>query len=291
MAPNVSGSSTSDNIKEGGVLPKISVVVPSLNMAGFIGETIESIVGQDYPNIECIVTDGGSNDGTLDILKKYGDRISWISEKDSGQSEAINKGLKKATGDICAYLNADDVYEPGCFRRVANCFTKNTAAKWLYGKCTIIDEKGAEIRKPITRYKNFWQKRYSYNWLLVQDFIAQPAVFWRRELTEEMGLFDVKEHIAMDYDYWLRAGAKYRPGFIDDYLARFRLHPVSKSATGYVKAARTALNLGRKYAALEKRNFMLPLQYVNCGAVIAIYSIFNLLASRNGMAGKPDKLV
>ena len=262
------------------MLPKISVVIPSFNMATFIDKTIQSIVNQNYPNAECIVMDGGSTDGTLDILKKYDSHITWVSEKDEGQSDAINKGLQKATGDIFAYLNADDVYEPGCFQKVADCFQENTAAKWLYGKCVIIDEDDVEIRRAITQYKYFWQRRYSYNWLLVLDFIAQPAVFWRRELTEDIGLFDVNEHLAMDYDYWLRAGARYQPGFIDDYLARFRLHSVSKSATGYSTAAKAALHLGRKWAAVQKRGYLLPLQYLNYFIVVCIYTILGLFTTR-----------
>lgn len=261
------------------MLPKISVVIPSFNMARFIDETIQSILGQDYPDTECIVIDGGSTDGTIDILKKYGDRITWVSEKDEGQSDAINKGLQRVTGDIFAYLNADDIYEPGCFKKVAGYFQDFPAARWLYGKCMVINEDGAEIRRAITRYKYFWQRRYSYNWLLVLNFIAQPAVFWRRELTEEIGLFDVSEHLAMDYDYWLRAGAMYQPGFIDDYLACFRLHSVSKSATGFITAAKAALKLGRKWAASRKRGYLLPLQYLNFFIVIVIYSILGVFST------------
>jgi glycosyltransferase involved in cell wall biosynthesis len=262
------------------MLPKISVIIPSFNMAAFIDSTIRSIVNQGYPNVECIVMDGGSTDGTLDILKKYDNRIIWVSEKDKGQSDAINKGIRKATGDIVTYLNADDFYEPECFQKVAAYFQKYPATRWLYGKCVIVDEGNVEIRRFITRYKYFWQKRYSYNWLLVLNFIPQPAVFWRRELTEEIGLFDVNEHLAMDYDYWLRAGAKYKPAFIDDYLARFRLHSVSKSSTGYVTAAKAALKLGRKWAASEKRNCLLPLQYLNFLIVVGIYSMMGLFTSR-----------
>ena len=261
------------------MLPKISVVIPSFNMARYIDETLKSIVNQDYPNIECIVMDGGSTDGTLEILKKYEKQITWISEKDKGQSDAINKGLSKATGDILTYLNADDVYEPGCFQKLADYFQKYPETKWVYGKCLIVDEKGSEIRRAITGYKYFWQKRYSYDWLMVMDFIAQPATFWRRELTEEIGLFDVDEHLAMDYDYWLRAGARYQPGFIDDYLARFRMHSVSKSSLGYVTAAKAALRLGRKRAALQKRNYLLPLQYINFLIVVSIYSMLGLFNS------------
>lgn len=253
--------------------PKISVVIPSYNSAQFIEETIRSIVSQDYPNRECIVVDGGSNDGTLGILQKYEGRIKWISERDAGQSDAINKGLKRAEGDIVTYLCADDVYEPDCFRKVADFFTKNPDRRWVYGKCRIINENGKEIRKPVTWYKNFWQRQYSYTSLLIMDFIAQPAVFWRRELNEEIGLLDINQHLAMEYDYWLKIGAKYQPGFIDAYLARFRWHDVSKSATSFSTAARDALDVAKRHAIAQRRGWLIPLQYLNYWLVVATYSL------------------
>ena len=242
-------------------------------MAPFIDETIQSVIGQDYPNVECIVIDGGSDDSTLDILKRYENRIKWVSEKDKGQSDAINKGIALATGDILTYLNADDSIEPGCLKKVADYFSKNTAVMWLYGKCLIVNGDGKVIRRPISWYKSFWQKRYTYSWLLIMDFISQPTVFWRSQLTEEIGLFDITEHLAMDYDYWLRAGAKYRPGYIDSYLARFRLHSVSKSSTSFGTAAKAALKIGREQAILQRRWYVLPFQYLTLFLVVGTYSI------------------
>jgi len=257
----------------------ISVVVPSYNAAAFIGKTIDSVLNQDYPKLQCIVVDGDSDDGTQDILKKYEGRIEWISEKDRGQSDAINKGLKLAKGEIVTYLNADDVYEKDCLGKVADVFTQNPNCRWVYGKCRVIDENGTEIRKLITWYRSFWQRRYSYNRLLVVDFISQPSVFWRRELVDEFGLFDVNEHLAMEYDFWLRIGAKYEPVFIDEYLSRFRLHPVSKSATSFSAAAKNAMLVAKRSAVSQKRGFLVPLQYLNYLAVVSLYSMLNL-ASR-----------
>jgi glycosyltransferase involved in cell wall biosynthesis len=259
---------------------KISIVIPSYNMAKFVEETIQSVINQKYPDFECIVIDGGSTDDTISILKKYQDKIVWISEKDKGQSEAINKGLKRASGDIVTFINADDTYEQGCFQKVADYFEKTPGSKWVYGKCRIINENGREIHKMITWYKGIWQKSYSFNTLLIMDFISQPEAFWRRDLTEEIGLFDVSEHLAMDYDYWLRAGSKYRPGFIDEYLARFRLHRTSKSALGFTAAAKTALGIGRKHAIMQKKGFLIPLQYLNYWLVATTYSLLNSLPFR-----------
>lgn len=258
--------------------PRISVIIPSYNAVGSIAETIQSILNQDYSNFECIVIDGGSNDGTLDILKRYEGQVTWLSETDKGQSDAINKGLKLTSGDIVAYICADDIYEEDCFRKVADFFDRNPGVMWVYGKCEIMDENGSEIRRPVTWYKNFWQKRYSYNKLLVMDFIAQPAVFWRKELVDEIGFFDVNEHLAMDYDYWLRVGARYDPGFIDAHLATFRVRPGSKSSMGFSKQAKEALGISRKYANSAKRDFLVPLQYLNYFLVVFIYSVLNLVS-------------
>jgi glycosyltransferase involved in cell wall biosynthesis len=262
---------------EVGIMLKISIIIPSYNTAQFIEETIQSVLNQNFSPLECIVIDGGSSDSTLDILKKYEGRLIWISEKDRGQSDAINKGLKLASGDIVAYICADDVYEGDCFQKVANFFDQNPTAKWVYGKCKIINENGLEIRKPITWYKYFWQRRYSYTRLLVLDFIAQPAVFWRKELVDEIGLFDINARLVMDYEYWLRAGGKYNPGFIDDYLASFRVHSQSRSSVNFSAAAREALSVARTYAKKEKRNFLIPLQCLNYLSVIVGYSILNLI--------------
>jgi glycosyltransferase involved in cell wall biosynthesis len=149
---------------------KISIITPSYNQAEFIERTIQSIFSQNYPDIEYIVMDGGSTDGTVKILKKYSDQIIWKSEKDNGQSDAINKGLKIATGEIVAYLNSDDTYEPGTLKKVADFFQKNPEKKWVYGKCKIINKKDQEIRKWITAYKNLLLKNYSYSKLLSENF-------------------------------------------------------------------------------------------------------------------------
>lgn len=256
---------------------KICVIIPCYNSAEFIEETILSILNQDYPNLQCVVVDGGSTDGTLSILDKYqSNRLSWISEKDNGQSDAINKGLQLVKGDIVTYLNADDVYEQNCFRDVSEFFTKFPDQKWLYGNCRIINENGKEIRKLITQYKNFWQRHYGYSRLLVMDFIAQPSVFWRTELTDELGLFDINNHLTMDYEYWLRIGAKYKPGFINEYLARFRLHSTSKSATRFHAASTEALGIAREYAVSQNRSWLIPLQYLSYLLVISTYSLLKV---------------
>jgi glycosyltransferase involved in cell wall biosynthesis len=210
-------------------LPRITVVTPSLNQGRFIERTIQSVLDQQYPDLEYLVIDGGSTDGTIDLLRKFGSRIQWVSEKDRGQSHAINKGLAKATGEICAFLNADDLYEPGALRRVGDYFAGSPERMWLAGRCRIIDTAGREIRKPVTAYKNFWLLGGSYNVLTVLNYVSQPAVFWRRRAMEETGPLNEKLYYGMDYDLWLRIGKRHPLGTVPQYLASFRVHAASKT--------------------------------------------------------------
>jgi glycosyltransferase involved in cell wall biosynthesis len=210
-------------------LPRISILTPSYNQAKYIEETIKSVLNQRYPDLEYIVIDGGSTDGTLDILKQYENQIQWISEKDRGQSHAINKGLRLATGKVIAFLNSDDVYEPGALMSVGSFFDEHSEAAWLTGRCRIVDQEGREIRKAITLYKNMWLRLKSFAVLQVLDYVSQPATFWRRCVIEKVGLFDESLRYAMDYDYSLRVGRHFKLWVLNQYLASFRIHPSSKA--------------------------------------------------------------
>lgn len=211
-------------------LPKISVITPSFNQAQFLEKTITSVLSQNYPNLEYIIMDGGSTDETLDILKRYTGKIKWILEKDRGQSHAINKGLKMATGDIHCFINSDDYFKEGTLLKVGKYFAQKKDAFWLTGKCMIVNEKGKEVRKIITLYKNIFLKYYRFKeLLLIINYISQPSTFWRKEVTEKIGLMDEKLQYSMDYDYWLRIGQKYRLDFLDEYLASYRIHSKSKA--------------------------------------------------------------
>ncbi|MFZ2976073.1 MAG: glycosyltransferase family 2 protein [Candidatus Moraniibacteriota bacterium] len=253
---------------------KISIITPSFNQAQFIERTIKSVLEQNYPDLEYIVMDGGSTDGTVEILKKYSDRIIWKSEKDRGQSDAINKGLKIATGDIVAYLNSDDTYEPKALQKVADYFSRNPNSKWAYGKCKIINANDQEIRKPITWYKNFLLKKYSYSKLLCENFISQPAVFWKREIHSELGFFNESEHFCMDYEFWLRIGRKYPAGVINDYLANFRYYSNSKSGSVNKKQFQDELRLAKKFGAGYP--LLIFLHKINYYKITGIYRILNL---------------
>ena len=229
------------------ILPRISVITPTYNQGHFIENTIHSVLDQGYPNLEYIILDGGSTDGTVDILKKYERHLIWKSEKDRGQSDALNKGFRMATGEILAFINSDDIYEPGALRKVGLLFACNPKISWLTGRCRIINTQGREIRKLITYYKNFWLLFKSYTLLLVIDYISQPATFWRRRVIEQIGLFNEDLHLTMDYEFSLRVGTKYKLWVTNQTLASFRIHSASKS-TYIVEHFDEDLAVARRYA-------------------------------------------
>lgn len=211
--------------------PKISVIIPSLNQGDFIETAIHSVIGQNYPALELWVIDGGSTDKTLEKLRTLPSSVHWISEKDAGQTDAINKGLRRATGDILAYLNADDVLLPGSLFVVAEAFQNHPNILWLTGRCKIVDRNLRETRSMITLYKNLLLGLKSLTILYITNYISQPSTFWRRELMEEIGYFDENLRFVMDYEYWLRAWQKFPPLVLPRYLAAFRIQPQSKTTS------------------------------------------------------------
>lgn len=214
--------------------PRISIITPSFNQAKFIKATINSVLSQNYPNLEYIVMDGGSTDGTVDILKSYGGKIIWKTQKDHGQTDAINQGLKKSTGDILSYLNSDDILFPGVLQKVAEYFEKYPDCQWLTGDCLVINEAGKPSKGGwlIRVYKRFLLKIYSPKLLkIVDNMIPQPSTFWTRAAYQKIGPFDEKLHYVMDYDYWLRMSKLYRPHDLKLPISGFRSQPDSKSET------------------------------------------------------------
>jgi len=228
---------------------KISIVTPVLNQAAFLERTIRSVLDQRGEfELEHLVVDGGSTDGTLEILRRYADRLRWLSEPDTGQSDAINKGLRLVNGDVLAWLNADDLYLPGALAHVAAEW-RHTSFAWAFGNCRIINAADVEIRRGITAYK-IWQSRgYSYRRLLRRNFIPQPAVFFSRAAYEQVGELDRDLTYAMDYDYWLRLGRRWCPRYVDHFLAAFRWHPRSKTGAAYRAAAWETFQVARRHAA------------------------------------------
>lgn len=198
-------------------LPKISIVTPSLNQGHFIEDAILSVQNQGYPNFEHIVVDGGSNDGTIEILKRYR-HLQWLSERDSGQSDAINKGFRIATGDIVAWCNTDDEYLPGAFMRVAKEFLKRPETDILYGEIQFIS-----TEKHVIRHKR--EHRFDFGVLLYYGcYIPSAASFFSRRIIENGDLLDLSYRACMDYEFFVRLAKKgYNFHHLKQVLASFRL--------------------------------------------------------------------
>ncbi|MGB8980836.1 MAG: glycosyltransferase family 2 protein [Anaerolineales bacterium] len=202
----------------------ISIVTPSYNQADYLEETIRSVLAQDYPDIEYLIVDGGSTDGTLDIIKKYENRLAWwVSEKDKGQTDAINKGFGRAKGEVLAWINSDDTYEPGAVRAAVEYLRAHPEVGMVYGDCNFINESGRVIGK-------FNAAQTSYR-LLRQGYahIPQQTMFFRTELWRQVGPLDPSFYFAMDYDLWTRLAARTEIKYVPQTWANFRLHTSGKT--------------------------------------------------------------
>lgn len=226
----------------------ISVVIPSFNQARFLALALRSVLGQEGGfGLEVWVIDGGSTDGSVDLLRSYGDRVRWVSEPDGGQSDALNKGFRLATGDVVGWLNSDDLYQPGALGAVARAFRDHPEVEWVHGRAEVIDSAGRPCRRWVSWYKRWRCRSYSYARLLTENFVQPNTVFWRRELMARVGGVDPGLHLAMDYDLWLRFARAGDPLYLDAPLACFRWYPVSKSGSRYVEQFREARAIAARY--------------------------------------------
>lgn len=223
-------------------LPVITIITPSLNQGGFIKNTIDSVLTQDYPALDYQVRDGVSTDQTLQVLCSYGDRLRWFSEPDKGQANAINKGWQESQGEILAWLNSDDCLHPGALRKVGFFFRDNPDIDVLYGDCDLIDQSGNVLQLYPTQpfdFKNLV--------LLSVNYIPQPATFFRKRVLEHIGYLDESFNYVMDFDYWLRAGKAHRFVYIRERLASLRIHSQAKSISDLGKWGRELVLLYRKF--------------------------------------------
>ena len=208
-------------------LPLVTIVTPSLNQGRWIGQTIDSVLGQQYERLEYVVLDGGSRDTTLDVLRGYGDRLTWTSGPDGGQSAAINTGFRGAHGEIVAWLNADDTYLPGAIGAAVEHFMNHPECAMVYGEGNRIDEDGELIgRFAATEPPNLWKLAY------LSDYILQQSVFMRRDAVEAVGFLDETLHWAMDWDLFLKIGKRFRIDYLPIYLGNIREHRSAKTASG-----------------------------------------------------------
>jgi glycosyltransferase involved in cell wall biosynthesis len=215
--------------------PKITIVIPSYNKVDYIEETLRSIFLQKYKNFEVIIQDGGSTDGSDEIIRKYAKKyptsITWESKKDKGQLDAVNKGMKKASGEIVTFINADDAYEPRAFELVSRSYKKNPGALWFAGKGTVVNKDGHEIAEPVTIYKNFLLTINHYSLLLVVNYFLQPSVFINHNAYKKSGPFTGTNNFIIEYEMWLKLGKTHMPVIINKNLSKFRIEDSTKTKT------------------------------------------------------------
>lgn len=238
-----------DHDTDGSCWPKISIVTPSLNQGKYIEATIRSVLDQNYPNLEYIIIDGGSTDETLEIIRRYKDGISvFVCEKDKGQSDAINKGFKRASGEIVGWLNSDDIYLPSTLFLIGTLFKKFPGSDWIVGSSIIMDSKLKEVKtfhypksKPCTWVEFICNKYYGIS-------LSQPPSFWSSRLIRAIGSLDTDLHYSFDYDMYCNAAFHgYRPCCMDIPLAAIRHHPESKTSKGFLPFRKEQLITVNKY--------------------------------------------
>jgi len=220
--------------------PDATVVTPSYNQGQFIEETILSVLSQSGVSIEYLVMDGGSTDGTLDILKKYRGRLEYVSERDKGQTDAINKGFRRARGRILAYLNSDDTYLPGAVAKVVGFMDEHPEYAMAYGEGYHVDIHGKFMER-------YYTEPFDFRRLAEICFICQPTVFLRREVLSTVGYFDDTLDYCMDYDYWIRVAKRYSIGYLPAYLATSKLHDTGKTLSKRVEFHREILETVRRH--------------------------------------------
>lgn len=227
---------------------RVSVITAVKNGERFIRQTIESVLSQKGTfELEYIIRDGCSTDGTIDIIKEYGDKIILISKKDGSPQEAINAGMNMATGDIGCWLNADDIFMSDTLQKVVKAFSKHPDRGWVYGRCNIVDQNNKEIRKPITWYKNLIGYFYSKNILLCENYINQPATFWKMNLWGQVCPLSKKYKAAWDYELWLKMANDSKAIHIRSYLASFRRFEGTISETHFEKQFVEEVEISKKH--------------------------------------------
>lgn len=225
--------------------PVVSIVTPSLNQGRFIRATIESVLSQDYPHIEYIIIDGGSTDETESVVRDYASRLTWISEKDRGQSHAINKGFRMAKGEIVSWINSDDIILPGAVAKAVEAMKSHPEAGAVYGEGHLMNRSGEFTgRFPRTEPLNLWKLVHLY------DYILQQTLYFRKSVLDEVGYLDEDLHYAMDWDILIRIAKRHDLQYIPEYMGCLREYPEAKSFAGGAGRIREIKRLLRKHTGL-----------------------------------------
>jgi glycosyltransferase involved in cell wall biosynthesis len=234
-------------------MPLVSIVMPSYQQVSFLEEAVRSVLDQREVEVELLVMDPGSTDGSRELLlalqNDYGEHLRLCFEPDEGQSDAVNRGMSMARGNVLGWLNSDDRLRSGALRRAASLLDSDEP-RWLYGKAGIIDTESRPTSSIITKYKNWRGRRFSPIKLLTENFIPQMSVFWNRTMWERAGLLDVDLHLDMDYDLWLRFATVSAAVVINADLADFRVHGDAKGSRQTEEQLRQAYNTARRHAAI-----------------------------------------
>ncbi len=220
--------------------PKVTVVTPSYEQARFIRAAIDSVLGQDYPTVEYILVDGGSRDGTVDILREYGTRVSWTSSPDGGQADAVNRGIERARGDIIGWLNSDDRYEPGAIAQAVGYLVAHPETDAVYGDAHYMGADGADLGPYPT-------EAFDHDRLAETCFVCQPAVFVRRAALIAVGLLDTGLETCMDYDLWLKLSRRQAMVHLPVLMAHSRLYPGNKTLGMRAKVYREIICTVRRH--------------------------------------------
>jgi glycosyltransferase involved in cell wall biosynthesis len=230
--------------------PLVSIITPSFNQARYLEQTLQSVLGQGYASLEYLLVDGASTDGSLEIIHKYADQLAWwVSEPDAGQAEAINKGLRRARGEIVAWLNSDDIYLPGAIEKAVAAFEGHPDLGLIYGDVLAIDADGQTTNR--LRYGD-----WSLPDLMAFRVIGQPSVFMRRSVLEQAGLLDPSYHYLLDHQLWLRMAQLAGMHYLPETLSAARFHAESKNVALASKFGEEAFRI---LAWMENQPALVPL--------------------------------